>query len=200
MMRPLSRPTFALHPVLLLGFAALLSLPPSTARAQDSTATGSKVTSTFQRTGEERDRLELGGGVAKGFFDVVGSLAYRRFMGESRTIDRSLMMELTGSAKDQLTEGVLSVYLLLRPKATYRESQRIRPLIEFGPAVHTVLQVASLEGLNKTRYKSQIYIKSHAYAGFEVLATNKVGFLIRGRFTVPSHRPMDYAQAAIFLR
>lgn len=199
MMKRATRGAAGFASVFLFGVTLLADLP-APARAQDSTATQSKVTSTFSRTGEEKDRVELGGGRVKGFFDAVGSLAYRRFVGESNTFERSIMAELTGSAKDQLTEGTASVYLLLRPSATYRESQRIRPLVEFGPAVHVVVQVASLEGLSRTRYKSQVYIKSHGYAGFEVLATNRLGFLVRGRISIPSHRPLDYAQAAIFLR
>ncbi len=159
-----------------------------------------RVTSTFRRTSEETDRFELGGGVVKGFFDSVGSFGYRRYIGENPGLERSLMAELTGTAKNQLTEGVFSVYFLMRPTATYRESWRIRPLVEFGPAVHTVFQAASLEGLNRTRYKSEVYLKTHAYAGFEALLTRRWGFLARGRMSVPSHRPLDYAQAAIFLR
>ncbi len=138
--------------------------------------------------------------MVKGFFDTVGSLGYRRFLGQGPALQQNLMLELTGSAKDQLTEGALSIYVLMRPSATYRESWRLRPLIEFGPAAHTVFQVASLEGLGRTRYKSQVYLKTHAYAGFEALLTHRMGLLVRGRVSVPSHRPFDYAQAAIFLR
>jgi hypothetical protein len=83
---------------------------------------------------------------------------------------------------------------------SYRESSRIRPLVEFGPGLHTVVQVASLEGLSRTRYKSQLYLKTHAYGGFEALLTRRLGFLVRGRVSFPSHRPFDYAQAAILLR
>jgi hypothetical protein len=188
----------------ITGMALLMYAAPT--RAQDSTAvapphvTAGRVTSTFRRTGEERDRFEVGAGVVRGFFDSNGTFAYRRFLSEGRALERSLMVELSGSAKDQLTEGVASIYLLMRPIATYRQTWRIRPLLEFGPAFHTVVQGATLEGLNRTRYKAQVYVKSHAYAGVEVLVTQRVGFLVRGRVSVPSHRPFDYAQAAIFLR
>jgi hypothetical protein len=142
----------------------------------------------------------VGGGVVHGFFDAAGSLGYRRFIGEGRLFEKSVMGELTGTSKDQLTEGTFSAYLLLRPVKSYQESRRIRPLVEFGPGFHTVVQVASLEGLNRTRYKSQVYIKTHAYGGFEALLTRRLGFLVRGRISIPSHRPFDYAQAAILLR
>jgi hypothetical protein len=172
--------------------------------AQDSTATATatprRVVSTLRRTGEELDRVELGAGVVRGFFDAVGSFGYRRSLSVGRTFEHSIMGELTGTAKDQLTEGAFSVYLLLRPVKSFREEWRIRPLIEAGPAFHTVVQVATLEGLNKTRYKAHAYVKTHAYAGIELIATRRVGLLVRGRMSVPSHRPFDYAQAAIFLR
>jgi hypothetical protein len=173
---------------------------PTQASAQDSTATSHRVTSTFRRTGEELDRFELGAAVVRGFFDAVGTFAYRRSLSVGRTFEPSIMGELAGTAKDQLTEGAFSAYLLLRPVKSFRESWRIRPLIEAGPGFHTVVQVASLEGLNRTRYKAHVYVKTHAYAGFELLATPRLGFLVRGRMSVPSHRPFDYAQAAIFLR
>jgi len=182
----------------LLALAALGAPRPACAQP-DSSATR-RVTSTFGRTREEMDRFELGGGVVEGFFDAVGSFGYRRFLGQGPAFEQSLMVELTGTAKDQLTEGVFSVYVLLRPSMTYKESWRLRPLVEFGPAFHTVVQVASLEGLNRTRYKANAYFKTHAYAGFEALVTRRVGFLVRGRMSVPSHRPFDYAQAPIFLR
>jgi hypothetical protein len=178
--------------------AAVAPLPPPP-HAPAPAAAG-RVTSTFRRTGEERDRFEAGAGVVRGFFDVNGTFAYRRFLSEGRTVERSIMGEVSGSSKAQLTEGVASFYLLLRPVATYRQSWRLRPLLEIGPAFHTVVQGAVLEGLNRTRYKAHVYLKTHGYAGFEVLATRKLGFLVRGRMSVPSHRPFDYAQAAIFLR
>ena len=210
------------HGAWIVGAVLLACGSAAPARAQDSTAVAppppaispgvtpapatvpapaaGRVTSTFRRTGEEQDRFELGAGVVRGFFDANGTFAYRRFLSERGALERSIMGELSGSAKDQLTEGVASFYLLLRPIATYRQSWRLRPLLEFGPSVHTVVQVASLEGLNRTSYKAHVYAKTHAYAGFEALVTPRFGFLVRGRMSVPSHRPFDYAQAAIFLR
>jgi len=181
-------------------FALSAPIAPRPALAQTDSSATRPITSTFRRTGEEMDRFELGGGVVQGFFDAVGSLGYRRSLGVGHAFERSLMGEVTGTAKDQLTEGVFSVYFLMRPSMTYKESWRFRPLVELGPAFHTVVQVASLEGLNRTRYKADVYLKIHAYAGFEALLTRRVGFLVRGRISAPSHRPFDYAQAAILLR
>jgi hypothetical protein len=159
-----------------------------------------RVTSTPRRTGEEIDRFEVGGGVVRGFFDAVGSFGYRRYLGQTHVFEENLMGELTGTAKNQLTEGVFSAYLLLRPLKSYRQSRRLRPLVEFGPGFHTVFQVASLDGLNRTRYKSEVYLKTHVYGGFEALATRRLGLVVRGRVSYPSHRPFDYAQAAVLLR
>jgi len=172
------------------------------AGTQDSTATTPppRPAASPRRTGEEQDRFELGVGAVQGFFDVTGSLAYRRFLNERGPFERSVMAELTGTTKSQLSEGMVSLYVFFRPAATYRQSWRIRPLIEFGPGVHTVVQVASLEGFNRSSYKGKLYVKSHAYVGFEVLATKRLGFLVRGRMSAPSHHPFDYAQAAILLR
>ncbi len=159
-----------------------------------------RVKSTFGRTGEEQDRIELGVGTVEGFFDVTGSLGYRRFLSERGAFERSFMGELTGTAKDQLTEGIASAYLLFRPLGSYRQTWRIRPLIEGGPGVHLVVQAASIDGFTRTNYRAHAYVKTHAYGGFEILATRRLGFLVRGRFSVPGYHPFDYAQAAIFLR
>ena len=171
--------------------------PDTTAAAQPAKK---KVKPIITRSREETDRFEIGGGVVRGFFDAVGSFGYRRWLGQSGTLETNIMGEATGTKKDQLTEGAFAVYVLLRPLKTYKESWRIRPLIEFGPAAHVVVQVASLEGLEKTRYKSQVYIKTHPYVGFEMLLTPRFGIVVRGRASIPSHRPLDYAQAAILLR
>ena len=174
--------------------------PSPTPAAGDSTAARPRVTSTFRYVPEDRDRFEFGAGPVQGFFTVLGSVAYRRWLGQGPVFEQNLMLEVTGSAKDQITEGALGIYVLMRPSFTYKESWRIRPLLEVGPGAHTVVQVASLEGLSRTLYKSQVYVKTHAYAGFEAQISRRFGLLVRGRVSVPSHRPMDYAQAAIFLR
>ncbi|HXF59401.1 MAG TPA: hypothetical protein VN539_06230 [Candidatus Saccharimonadales bacterium] len=186
--------------ILLAALGALLAFAPRDASAQADTTDTPRVKSTFTRTAEERDRFELGGGVVRGFFDAVGSFGYRRFLAQGPALEANLMGEATGTSKDQLTEGALGVYVLLRPLKTYKESWRVRPLLEAGPAFHLVVQGASLEGLEKTRYKAKVYIKTHPYVGFEALLTRRLGLVVRGRASIPSHRPFDYAQAAILLR
>jgi len=159
-----------------------------------------KVRSTFTRTGEEVDRFELGIGAPEGFFDVAGTFGYRRFLSARGGLERTFFGEATGTAKSQITEGALSAFFLLRPAATYRQSWRVRPLLEAGPGAHLVVQAASIEGFNRTNYHAKVYVKTHAYGGFEALLTQRWGFLVRGRFSAPSHHPFDYAQAAVFLR
>lgn len=198
-MRPAGKSGIALISVALLA-AASGGWGPRLARAQEPAAGTARVTSTFGRTGEELDRFELGVGAMQGFFDVTGSFGYRRFLSERGPFERSIMGELTGTTKSQLTEGTLSAYFLFRPLGSYRQSWHLRPLFEFGPAGHLVVQAASIEGFHRTNYQEKVYLKTHAYAGFEALVTNRFGFLIRGRLSVPSHHPFDYAQAAVFLR
>jgi hypothetical protein len=152
------------------------------------------------RSPEERDRFELGVDAMEGFFDVGGSFAYRRYLGERWPLERSIMGELTGTRKSHLVAGTMSAYWLFRPINSYRAGWRIRPLIEGGPGAHVVFQAASLEGFDRSIYKAQTYLKMHAYGGFEWIVTKNLGLVVRGRFSVPSHRPLDYAQAAILLR
>ena len=200
-----TRRTFAA--VVILASAWLLASPAGAQPVPADSTTVSpapppatRVTSTLRYVPEDRDRFEFGAGPVQGFFGVLGSVSYRRWMGKGPVFEQNMMLELTGSAKDQLTEGAFGAYLLMRPSFTYKDSWRIRPLVEFGPAAHAVVQVASLEGLSRTVFKSEVYVKTHGYAGFEAQLSKNVGFLVRGRISVPSHRPMDYAQAAVFLR
>lgn len=158
------------------------------------------VTSELRRTPEERDRLEFGAAIPNGYFDVLGTFAYRRFIREGGPFEQSMQLELAGGVQDYLSEGSISLYYFLRPLKSYREEWRIRPLVEVGPGTHLVVQVADVEGFAETSFHAEVYLKAHVYGGAEFLLTPKLGFLIRGRFSVPAHHPLDYAQAAILLR
>lgn len=196
----------------LLAVSAL-ALPGGSASAQppagsDSTDPGpppftpprSGVTSRVQRTGEEMDRFELGGAIPRGEFDFLGTFGYRRFIREGGPFEQSILVEAGGTGKDHITEGSLSLYYLFRPLASYKPEWRIRPIVEIGPGGHVVVQSADIEGFDDSAFHSQAYLKTHLYAGFEYLVSGKLGFLVRGRVSVPEHKPLDYAQAAIFLR
>ncbi|HKW51744.1 MAG TPA: hypothetical protein VJQ53_08425 [Candidatus Eisenbacteria bacterium] len=192
----------AIGRALVIFFAALPSLGES-ARAQVEATPPppqNPITSKLGRTSEERDRFELGVAEPEGYFDVLGTLAYRRFIHESGQFEQSMQVELTGMKKDYLIEGSLSLYYFLRPLITFREEWRVRPLLEAGPGAHLVVEAADLVGLSETSYRARSYLKTHVYGGVEVLLTRRFGFLVRGRFSVPEHHPVDYAQAAILLR
>jgi len=134
----------ALHRALILSFAALLSLGES-ARAQvEATPPPPRnpITSRLGRTSEERDRFELGAAVPDGYFDVVGTFGYRRFIHESGQFEQSMQIEVTGIKKEYLIEGSLSLYYFFRPLITFREEWRVRPLLEictFRPPISSDL-------------------------------------------------------------
>lgn len=160
----------------------------------------SRVTSRMERTGEERDRLELGVAVPRGDFDFLGTFAYRRFIREGGPFEQSMMLEVGGTGKDHIIEGSLSLYYFFRPLRSYKQEWKLRPLLEIGPGAHVVVQSADIDGFDDSAFHSQGYLKTHLYLGFELLLGQKFGILARGRASVPEHNPLDYAQAAIFLR
>jgi hypothetical protein len=180
-----------------LSFAATAFAQPPSVESQPPQG---KVTSHLQKTEDERDRFELGMAVPQGYFDWLGTFGYRRFMREGGPLEQSLMAELSGTAKDYLGEGALSVYYLFRPIKSYKEGWKLRPLIEAGPGLHLVAQMADIEGFDDSAFHTQAYLKTHLYGGFEFLFSQKLGIVVRGRVTVPEDHPLDYAQAAILLR
>lgn len=165
--------------------------PPTSSRA---------VRSSFGRTGEEMDRFELGGAIPRGDFEWLATIAYRRFIREGGPFEQSMQLEAGYTNKAHLTEGSLSLFYFFRPMGSYKERWKLRPIVELGPGGHIVVQTADIEGFDDSAFHSQGYLKMHAYLGFEFLLSNKVGFLARGRASIPEHHPLDYAQAAIFLR
>lgn len=150
--------------------------------------------------GPDRDRFELGVAGVEGYLDLLGTFGYRRFVRERAGWIQTLQTELTGGNKDYLSEGSGSVYYLVRPLAWDRPAWRVRPVIEGGFGAHLVVQAADIEGMNEVSYHAHAYVKAHLYGGVELLASDRFGIVVRGRLSVPSHRPADYAQAAIFLR
>ncbi len=180
----------------LLMAASALAQPPSV----ESQPPHGKVTSQLQRTGEERDRFEIGLAVPQGYFDWLGTFGYRRFIREGGPMEQSIQAEISGTAKDYLGEGALSVYYFFRPTKSYKEGWKLRPLIEVGPGLHLVAQMADIEGFNDSAFHTQAYLKTHVYGGFELLLSQKMGIVVRGRVSLPEDHPFDYAQAAILLR
>jgi hypothetical protein len=179
--------------------AESLDLSPANAPAADSVATvpPSDVVDA-QRL--DRDRFEWGFAFVQGYFDGLGTFAYRRFLREGGPFQQNIVIEVQGGKKGYLSEGAVSLLYLFRPIRTFRPEWRIRPLLEVGPGGHVVVQVADIEGFDDTGFHTKAYGKMHAYAGVEALISRRWGILLRGRFTAPANRPLDYAQAAIFLR
>ena len=195
----------ALHggapPALALLVLALLAGSAAVAFGQPTeTPPPGHVTSRLQRTPEERDRFEFGVGMPEGYFDVLGTFGYRRFLREGGPFEQSIQIELTGGVKDYLGEGALSVYYFFRPLKSYKQGWKFRPLLEVGPGGHLVVQVADIEGFNDSGFHTQGYLKTHLYGGAEFLFSQRWGIVVRGRVSVPEDHPFDYAQAAILLR
>jgi hypothetical protein len=202
--------SLSLRILAVLAIATAWGLAERPAQAQppaesDTTATPpppppSRVTSRMERTGEERDRLELGVAVPRGDFDFLGTFGYRRFIREGGPFEQSMMLEVGAAAKDHITEGSLSLYYFFRPLRSYKQEWKLRPIFEVGPGAHVVVQSADIDGFDDSAFHSQGYLKTHVYVGFELLLGQKLGILARGRASIPEHKPLDYAQAAIFLR
>lgn len=179
---------------------------PATSSAPASTPSdtaGARATARPRRgasVGPDLDRVELGGAAVQGYFSTVGTVAYRRFALERGLLQHWVMGELTGTKRVDLWEGTMSAYWLVRHRATYKPSWRLRPLLEAGPGLHLAVQAARIRGFSTTPFHARVFVKTHAYAGLEFLVSQRFGLLVRGRLTVPNHQPFDYAQAAIFLR
>jgi hypothetical protein len=150
--------------------------------------------------GPDRNRFEIGTASVQGYFDILGTFGYRCFVRERTGWIQTLHAEATGSNKGYLGEGSGSVYYFFRPRALDRPRWLVRPILEAGPGAHLVVQGAHIRGMSETAYHARTYVKGHLYGGFEVLASERVGLLLRGRMSLPARHPFDYAQAAIFLR
>jgi hypothetical protein len=92
------------------------------------------------------------------------------------------------------------VGFVIRPTRLMRQNWPIRPIVEFGPAGHLVVQTADIRGFNQTAFHNHIYLKTHGYVGFDIPFGSRLGLVARGRLTIPTHGPFDYAQIALFLR
>jgi hypothetical protein len=181
---------------------AAVAAPPDTAgvAADTSIVIRRKQPASLYRPGLDRHRIEIGVGPVHGYFDAVGTFGYRRYVRERHGWAQFAVGEVSGTTKGYLSEGVLSVYYLVRNTHTWKPGQRLRPILEAGPGAHLAVQSAHLIGFNSRPFHAKVFLKAHVYVGVEALASQRVGFLVRGRLSVPDHRPMDYAQAAIFFR
>lgn len=148
----------------------------------------------------DSDRFEVGAASVKGPFDLLGTFGYERFLLEAGPFEHLLHAEVTYGKSGYLKEGTLAAGWLLRPLRSYKAARRIRPIVEVGPELHLVFQAADITGFSDTAFHTRAYIKTHGIIGVEALVTRRWGIVVRGGASVPNHRPLDYAQAAIFLR
>lgn len=149
---------------------------------------------------EARDRFEFGAAMPKGYFDWLATAGYRRRLLTDARFQHWLQAEATYSKKDYLSEGSVGAAWFFRPLILWHPEWRIRPVIEGGFGGTIVVQFADIEGFGDWSSHARVYVKSHAVAGFETDLTGRLGIAVRGRFTIPANRPLDYAQVVLFLR
>lgn len=148
----------------------------------------------------DRHRLELGVAMPKGYFDWLGTLGYRRLLLTDTRFEHWLHAEAIFGKKEYLSEGAASVAWFIRPLALRRPEWRIRPVVEGGVGGYVVVQFADIVGFEDWSSHARAYVKGHSVAGFETDLSSRWGLAIRGRFTIPASRPLDYAQLVLFLR
>jgi hypothetical protein len=177
------------------------STPAAEPPAQPAPAPPPLPESQAEEFARDRDRFELGAAAVSGTFDVLGTLGYHRLLRQGRgPFEIWMHLELAGGGKGYLREGAGSVGFLLRPTSTIHRDWPIRPILEFGPAAHVVMQGAEIRSFGENAFHTHVYLKTHGYAGFDIPLGARLGLVARGRLSIPAHRPLDYAQIALFLR
>jgi hypothetical protein len=150
--------------------------------------------------GADVDRFEFGGAIVEGPFDAIGTIAYHRFVRRGGPFENWVHVEVSGARTEFLKEGAVSASYLLAPLRLIHRDWRIRPILEGGPGGHLVVQVAEVEGFGETAFHARAYLKMHVLAGLETVIGDRWGLVVRGRLSAPAHRPLDYAQIALFFR
>jgi len=146
------------------------------------------------------DRIEFGVAMPEDYFDWLGTLGYRRRVLSDTHFEHYVHTEVTYGHKDYLTEGSASVAWYFRPKALWHPEWKVRPVLEGGMGAHVVVQFADLVGLGDWSSHARAFAKTHLQAGLETNLGDRWGLGLRGRLTIPAHRPLDYAQVVLFLR
>jgi hypothetical protein len=149
---------------------------------------------------DDPDRFELGVATPQGYFDWLATFGYQRRLLADPHFRHYLRTEATFVKKDYLTEGSASVAWYFRPEKFWHPEWRIRPVLEGGIAGHAVVQFADLVGIQDWSSHARAFVKTHLEAGAETDLSNRFGLAIRGRFSIPAHHPLDYAQLVLFLR
>ncbi len=145
-------------------------------------------------------RFEFGAAMPEGYFDWLATAGYRHRLLTDARFEHWLEVDAMYGKKRYLSEGSAGVAWFFRPLALWHPEWRFRPVVEAGVGGTIVVQFADIEGFNDWSSHARAYVKSHAVAGFETELTGRWGIAVRGRFTVPASRPLDYAQVVLFLR
>lgn len=146
------------------------------------------------------DRIELGIATPDGYFDWLATFAYRRRVLTDARFEHHIQAELTYGKRDYLTEGAASFGWYFRPEKWWHPEWRIRPVIEGGIGGHVSVQFADLVGFDDWSSHAEAFLKTHLVGGVETDLTDRLGIALRGRFSIPAHQPLDYAQLVLFLR
>jgi len=212
-----SFPSLLVRGVLLLGVATALGASPRAGSAQepgsglsaaDSIAVAAAMAASDSAAAAatrailatDADRLEFGVAVPEDYFDWLGTFGYRRRVSVDPRFEHWLQLEVAGGHKEYLTEGAVSAYWYIRPRKLARREWRIRPVIEGGLGGHLVVQFADLVGFDDWASHARTFVKGHGMVGLETDLSERFGLAIRGRITVPAHRPLDFAQLVLFLK
>lgn len=149
---------------------------------------------------DDRSRFEFGAAMPEGYFDWLGTFGYRRRLITDTRFQHWLHAEAMFGTKDYLSEGAVSAAWFIRPLALWRPEWRVRPVVEGGIGGYIVVQFADIVGFDDWSSHARAFVKGHAVAGFETDLSSRWGIAVRGRFTIPANRPLDYAQVVLFLR
>lgn len=148
----------------------------------------------------DRDRFEFGVATPEDYFDWLGTFGYRRRLSVDPRFEHWLQLELAMGYKEYLSEGATSAYWFIRPRVLTRRHWKVRPVIEGGVGTHLVVQFADLVGFDDWASHSRAFARGHGVLGLETDLPGRFGLALRGRITIPSHRPLDYAQLVLFLK
>jgi hypothetical protein len=178
-----------------------LSPSDSTAVAAAMAASDSATYAAARREAfHDPDRFELGVASPDGYFDWLGTVAYRRLVAVDPRFEHTIHFELGAAHKDYLTEGAASAYWFARPRRILHGRGPIRPILEGGLGLHLAVQFADIVGFGDWASHARAFAKAHGVAGVEADLGDRWGVALRGRLTVPSHHPLDFAQLVLFLR
>ncbi|HSQ61070.1 MAG TPA: hypothetical protein VLT84_11700 [Acidobacteriota bacterium] len=148
----------------------------------------------------DADRFEFGVATPEDYFDWLGTFGYRRRLSVDPRFEHWLHLEFALGHKEYLTEGATSAFWFIRPRVLTHRSWQVRPVIEGGVGTHLVVQFADLVGFDDWASHSRAFVKGHGVVGLETNFAGRLGLALRGRITIPSHRPLDYAQLVLFLK